>query len=443
MPYSNSHMEAQLNLEPRRIVNDTLELAATLAIPQQEPLRLWWRLPASWADAVTDRADPFLVGFLFPLMQSRCNVYVDGAVSPSLLANLETYMAIWHAWLPQSYHPAKIRARVEIEPPPPTAPGQTIMPFSCGVDSCFTLWRHHQKLVGRRSRTIGAAVVMNGFDIWLDQTNAAAMYQGLLGNARAMLDSVGIPCIPMTSNFHELPTIWGHSHCTHLVSGLSLLSAGFDAALIPNSIRYWHLARPWGSHPLCDPFLGSRHFPVLDDGAECRRYEKLHLLGQWPAALQHLRVCYDNPGSHANCCRCNKCIITMLAWRIAAGKDPCKLPAAFAHDVTDAAIRRLRIDFDMFDESWKDLIHGINQYQLAHTSWAKAVRTALRRVPYRRLWQSIARPFIPLRNKFRKLFRGSPLSRRELARQTPERVNRSILDRNDHPEILSSQDPCN
>ncbi len=169
------------------------------------------------------------------------------------------------------------------------------------------------------------------------------------------------------------------------------------------------------------------------------RHARKRLLNQWPAALQHLRVCFDNPGSHANCCRCNKCIITMLAWRIAAGKDPCKLPAAFAHDVTDAAIRRLRIDFDMFDESWKDLIHGINQYQLAHTSWAKAVRTALRRVPYRRLWQSITRPFIPLRNKFRKLFRGSSLSRRELARQTPERVKNPIANIPTQPEPMCYQ----
>ena len=62
MLYSGLRMEAQLYLEPRKVVNDTLELAANLVIPQQEPLRLWWRLPASCADAVTTSADPFVRG---------------------------------------------------------------------------------------------------------------------------------------------------------------------------------------------------------------------------------------------------------------------------------------------------------------------------------------------------------------------------------------------
>ena len=402
---------ARLCLEPWREEGEELVVAASLDDPQGRRHRLWWRLPVRWREALTPWADPFVVAFLFPMMQWRRDVLVEGAVSPSLLSNLEHYAAIWQAWAPEQYQPIEIRAREEAEAPPPPEEGLTIVPFSCGVDSSFTLYRHRRKLAGRRTQRIAAAMVMHGFDIWLDQENARGMYEGLLRDARMMVESMGVECIPVAGNFHELPTVWGHSLGTHLVGGLRLLAGRFDAALVPNDVTYTRLGIPWGSHPLSNPYLGGRHFKVIDDGGETFRLKKIELLAQWPEAMRHLRVCFENPGSHANCCRCDKCIRTILAFR-AAGVE---LPPAFASDVSNRQIRRIRFHHEYNTLHWLEVAGFAERSGLGGAGWVRAIHAAVRRNRRRWRWRRFTRAFLPLRNRIRKLFRGSPLSRKELA----------------------------
>ncbi len=383
----------RVTLEPLQIEGASLTTAATLEHPDGRRERLWWRLPLEWRDAVTPWADPFVVGFLFPMMSWGRDVMVEGTVSPSLLANLEQYMAMWRAWRPECYQPVKIFAREETESPPPAEPGQTIMPFSCGVDSSFTLYRHCRGLVGRRTRRIAAAMVMHGFDIWLDQDNARSMYDGLLTGARAMVGSQGVPCLSVSSNFHDLPTVWGDSFATHLVSGLRLLAGRFGAALLANDVAYPRMGVVWGSHPICNLFLGSRHFQVIDDGGEASRCEKLPLLAEWPEAMRHLRVCYANPGSHANCCRCEKCIRTMLSFR-AMGVN---LPQAFAHDVDIRRIRRTRFHNEFNVGHWAEFIRGAEQRGFGSSDWVQAARTAIRHNQRRWWWRRCKRAVLPAR----------------------------------------------
>jgi hypothetical protein len=417
-------------MEQPRIEGPTMLAAGDLHHPDGPRQRLWWRLPAEWRDAVTAWADPFVVAFLFPIMQWRRDVMVDGVVSPSLLSNLERYMAIWQAWMPERYQPVAIHAREETEAPAPTEGEQTIVPFSCGVDSSFTLYRHHQGLAGRRTRRITGAMVMHGFDIWLDQKNAEGVYTGLLGGARNMLESLDVPRIPVASNFHEMQTTWAHSFGTHLVGGLRLLAGRFDATLIPNNIPYARLYMPWGSHPVSDPCLSSRHFQVIDDGGEAARFEKIQLIAQWPEAMRHLRVCFENPGSHANCCRCEKCLRTILSFR-AAGVE---LPPAFLTDVSNRQIRRMRFHHEHNTRQWLEVARGAEERGLGGTDWVRAVQSAVRRSQRRWKWRRFKRTFVPLRNRIRRLFRGSPLSRRELA-QLPAALRRPAANGTDHARV--------
>ncbi len=400
----------QLTLEPVRVDGPTLEVAAVLSHPEGKRYRLWWRIPAEWREALTSSADAFVIAFLFLMMQERRDVMVEGVVSPSLLANLDQYMGLWRMWLPEKYQPVTIRAREEAEAPAPEPSGQTIMPFSCGIDSCYTLLRHRQGSIGRRARQVTAAMVLHGFDIWLDQENAQGMYDGLLGDARTMLNSVDVACIPVVNNFHDLPVTWAHSFGTHLLAALRLLGGRFDTAMLANDVPYNRLGIIWGNHPIGSPFLCSTNFQVVDDGAEITRAEKIKLLTQWPEAMRHLRVCFTNPGSHANCCRCEKCVRTILAFRVAG----VPLPAAFAAGLSNRQIRRTRFHNEWNVRQWLEAITGAERRGLGQTGWVRAARTAIRRNRRRWKWRRLRKAFLPLRNRLRKLFRGSPLSRREL-----------------------------
>ncbi len=395
----------RLSLEAPEVQGPTLLTAAVLEHPDGTRCRLWWRLPAEWHGVLTPWADPFVVGFLFPMMSWQRDVLVEGRVSPSLLLNLEQYMAMWRSWKPQQYQPVQIRAREETESPAPAEPGQTIAPFSCGVDSSFTLYRHCRQLVGRRTRRITAAMVMHGFDIWLDQPHAQAMYEGVLAGARVMTGSMGVPCISAGSNFHELPTTWGDSFATHLISGLRLLAGRFDAALLPNDVAYPRMGVVWGSHPICNLFLGSRHFQVIDDGGEASRCEKLPLLAQWPEALHQLRVCYSNKDSHTNCCRCEKCVRTILSFR-AMGLG---LPPAFPRDVTNRQIRRMHFHHEYNVGHWLEIIRGAESHGLAACDWVRAIRVAIRRNQRRWWWRRCKRMLRLFGGALWKRRPGSPL----------------------------------
>ena len=406
---------AKLILEPAQAKDRALRLTAKLVEPDGSFERFWWEVPEAWRDAVTPWADPWVVGFLFPIMQRPRPVHVEGRVSPSLLANVELFMRIWGIWIPGAYHAVSITADEEKELPPAQHPGQAVAAFSCGLDSCFTVYRHLHGLVGRRTQQLRAGVLMHGFDVWLDQENSRDMYRNMLADATTMLRSVGLPCISMVTNFHDLKMNWGHAWATHLVSGLSLLSGRFDRALIANDLPYAWLGFRWPSHPVTDVLLGSNGFAVINDGGEHTRWEKAKVIADWPEAMRHLRVCYgvDSMGRHDNCCRCEKCTRTILAFRLAG----CPKPAAFKEDVSDKQVRRMRWSISLRTARWREFASGAKAAGYGRTSWARAIRSAIRRNQWRMLRNRLQRPLLPLRNTIRKWVRGSPLSRRQLAAQ--------------------------
>jgi hypothetical protein len=407
-------IKSLLRLEPPVSKDGMRRVGATLIQPDGSQDTLWWELPEIWSDALTSWADPWVVGMIFPMMQWGHPVHVEGRVSPSLLANLELFMRIWTRWAPGKYRPLELSADSEVELPPVSDPGVALASFSCGVDSCFSVYRHARGLAGRRSRRVGAGVVQHGLDIWLDQTNSDELYQAMLADATRLLTSVDVPCIPMRTNFEQLRLHWPDAWGTQLAAGLYLLAGRYDTALIANDVPYQWLGIPWASHPVTNPLLGSHGFTIIDDGGEFARSEKAKLICGWPEAMRHLHVCFgvNVPGEYKNCCRCEKCIRTMLAFRIAG----CERPAAFPMDVTDSEIRRVRLEFVTKVKRWEQLAEGADAAGLSHTHWARAIRDVLRKHRWRQLRNRLQAPFVPLRNRIRRLTRGTELSRGELAR---------------------------
>jgi len=130
------------------------------------------------------------------------------------------------------------------------------------------------------------------------------------------------------------------SHACVLASTASLFRKICGGCLVGSSHSYLHLS-PWGSHPLTDRLLSSNSFEIHHDMV-FTRMEKLETLSAWPEAIDNLKVCWEgqyryDTSPDTNCCVCDKCVRTMLAFR-ALGHE---IPSSFPGELTPDKVRGL------------------------------------------------------------------------------------------------------
>jgi hypothetical protein len=345
-----------------------ITIGATLEQTGETAQRLWYRLPARFRPAITRSANPFVAGFLFRAMQLGGKLAVHGEVSPSLLRNIEELGAAWLLWRPNTYHRVEITADNEKEAN--EAEGEiTAMMFSGGADSSFTAWRHRNELAGRQQRNLQAGIMVHGFDIPLDRQEE---FNGAAESAGQMLASLQMEMVPLATNFREIEGNWEDSHGAGLASCLMLLQGRYQSGLIASGYAYSHLVLPYGSNPLTDRMFSSDTFEIVHDGAGFNRLEKTRCIIQWPEVLDHLRVCYEGKDLSGNCCRCQKCIGSLLYFRIFGLK---KL-ACFPDNITNFQILFLRYR-DMAQIKSMSRILTIGQEMNLKASWLIVLRVSV------------------------------------------------------------------
>lgn len=316
---------------------------ATIEFPDSSRQKLWYKVPAEFASLVTASADPFVVGSVFLAMERSADLVIHGQVSPSLLRNLVDFQNTWLSWCSDKYGRGEISADQESETETASPSGKAICAFSSGLDSWFTIYRHHFVPIGRQKREIAAALLIQGFDIPNDDDEA---FSRLSNHSRSVLKTADIPLITVSTNFKQINPLWIHSHGAGLVSSLMLFQKQFTEGVIASTYPYNQLLLPWGSNPLTDLYLASRAFGVVHDAAHWSRMGKLQALANWPEAYDSIAVCYSNSRRDENCCRCGKCIMTMLLVSI----SQLKAPKSFPHPLTAELLLSLRNmeDFELF-----------------------------------------------------------------------------------------------
>ncbi len=328
-----SSLVTHLWINEAQHVDDQVLLSCKIEGPDQSVLPLWYRVPQQHESSLNPRADAFLVGSLFTAMRIGHPLHVHGEVSASLLRNLEEFQGAWMRWSPSRYQAVEITVDRESTDLLPTR-DRAIFAYSGGVDSTFTLYRHTRHLAGRRSRHLGAGLLVHGFDIPLAQTSA---YKNVGERAQRVLYEHGIEFIPLSTNFQDLEDDWEDAHGAALASCLLLFAGGYGIGLIGSTEPYDHLNLPWGSNPVTDHLLSADDMPIVHDGAECARIDKVDVIGRWEEARRNLRVCWEGPQLDVNCGICEKCIRTILCFRVL----DLGLPACFQQDVIDQQILAL------------------------------------------------------------------------------------------------------
>ena len=315
----------------RRTGPGTLEHKLTLAA-QRDGTPTWSKEVTFEVDApfeVPDLAneDPFLIASLFPAMELGGVFRFHGKVSRTLLRNALDFQSAWALAAPHFCRPFRVEV-AEIDDRQPIDPGphpKSILAFTGGLDSMLALCRNISGDAGPTGHDIGATLAINGMGIGVEKPAEA---EAIFAELRTISASWDVPMAMVKTN---LPTVVGRTletHGTWLAACLSLFAGRFDVGLIGSSVVwYWPGWEIYGSHPLLDPLLSGAQMAIRNDEGLFDRVDKAAMLAKYPAALRDVRVC-DNPYHvDRNCCRCEKCIRTMLCF-IAAGKPN---PPAFPH----------------------------------------------------------------------------------------------------------------
>lgn len=325
----------------RTAVDGRLELSVEVTREDGSgPDRLWYRIDTRHADYLTDTMDPFVLATLFLAMREGESLHAEGAVTATLLQNLEEFQAAWCQWRPERYTPVALSAdQVVVDREGPDR-RSALQSFSGGVDSAFSTIRHVKNAAGRGSYDLTGAVMVHGFDIPLDEPES---YQALYARSVPLLQGVGVELLPVTTNFRQLwhsdLSYWEDAFGTGVTSVLTLFSGRFEHGVIASSEPYGSLVLPWGSNPVTDWLLSGGRITMHHDAAGVERSDKVAALSQlWPDGANNLRVCWQGAQKDRNCCRCEKCIRTILNFKVSGSP----LPDAFPHDVTPDQIRSLR-----------------------------------------------------------------------------------------------------
>jgi hypothetical protein len=382
--------------EPRKDKKRVV-LKAVLESPEGRRRELWYEVPEEYARSLTASADPFVTGLIFKAMATGASLHIHGACSVTLLRNLEDFQSVWSDWVPRRYSRIALEADEEEEPYDRRSSNDALLAFSGGLDSSFTAWRHVKGVTGRKQLTIRGAVMVHGFDIPLHETE---VFNNAVSKAQQMLEGMSIQLIPISSSFRDLDGKWNLEYATAVASSLMIFQKEFGKGVIASGRPYSHQLIKRGSNPLTDVMLSSNRFQIMHDGAEFTRCSKAHYISSWTNGLRNLRVCWEGEKKDRNCGKCEKCVRTILNFRV-NGID---LPDCFDSDVSDEQIISLHLSLGQL-VYYKEILKLAKEYKI-NDSWTEALDVCIRnnssRIASADLYRSIKNMF-RLRTRLRKV----------------------------------------
>ena len=332
---------------------------------------LWFRVPARFNGKLTESCNPFVVGLIFTAMRESSDLIVHGDVSRKLLENLEEFQAAWSSWRPERYSRIEITADAETEDSRSEMPDDALATFSGGVDGAFTVYRHNKGLCGRSTKNVKAGMFIHGFNIALDRED---IFEKAAEKAEIMLQSLDIELIRVATNYRNLGDNFGDAHAAEIASCMLLFENSYSTGLIASTEPYDDLTFPWGSNPITDRLFSSDRFEFIHDGAAYTRCRKIEVISDWQEVLKYLRVCWQSDNLDKNCCKCEKCIRTILNFRV-LGID---LPECFELDASDKKISNMKRLNSVAISFLEEILSEAKERSISE-SWVSALKKSVER----------------------------------------------------------------
>ena len=254
-------------------------------LPRFEPDRIVYEIVGPDAPEQDPNANFAVAAALPTAMSLGRPLHVRGEVDADFLATMEEYMAAWCRWRPDLFQPVAISADVETATTRASQRAGAIMAFSGGLDSTFALHAHKHAMLGRRQLDIQAAVLVQGFDIPLDQARKPSTSRA--DTSKAILDSYGVRLNVVRTNWQKPFSVkWTMTHALGIAAVLHLFHRQFGNGVLADDNAYDIQITPWSSNAITNQMLGCGGFPIrppAPPGAGRKR----------PAPLRPIRSCWS------------------------------------------------------------------------------------------------------------------------------------------------------
>ncbi|HET9151067.1 MAG TPA: hypothetical protein VFN83_05070 [Gemmatimonadales bacterium] len=273
--------------------------------------------------------EAFGSAFLIPALLRGRRLGMAGPVASDWAAHTADIARIIHRWWGA---PVLLPTFAAGAPVPRAIARGTVLCFSGGVDSFFTLLRG-----GERPDWL---VFVHGFDVPLTDGQRADWAREDLEAAAA---SVGARPVTIRTGLRSHPAFacvsWERTHGGALAAIGHLLSGVGDRLLVSSTLSTDDL-HPWGSHVALDHLWAGGGLQIRHVGADLDRIGKLRQIADEPLVRSHLRVCWENRDARRNCSRCEKCVRTRLSLAILGCLEEFPVfdgPGTLARDVDGVA----------------------------------------------------------------------------------------------------------
>jgi hypothetical protein len=323
---------------------------------------------------VTAEVDPFLAATLLIAMARRYTLRITRPASPRLLHAIPTIQDIFGVWDPTLHH-IQVDAEARCGSPVARPLGVGCF-FTGGVDSWYSLLKHRNDITH--------LIYVHGFDVRLDDRSLRTTVSSMIRRVAAEFD---IPVLEVTTNlraFTDPHVTWDWCHGPGLASVALLLSPLLRTVFVPATHTYAALYS-LGSHPLLDPLWSTEETAIVHDGCEATRTEKVIRIAACDTALQTLRVCWRNPEGIYNCGRCEKCLRTMIALRVAGVLHKCP---TFECPLDLRAVARIPVTTPGGREHIEQNLRALRARRGDDPALARALTECLSGKYYRGIWRA-------------------------------------------------------
>lgn len=314
---------------------------------------------------LTPSPEALVAAALLPAMSLGRPLHCYGALDADFVSAMERYqqrMATWNPSLQTVPLHGGLTGETRI---PAAATGNRVgLFFSCGVDSFYSLLVNLEEVTD--------LIFVHGFDIAVDDQAHARLVERQIREVARQLGKRAL-CVRTNLRPSWLDRVggWGPvSHGAAMAAVAHLLGPDFRRILIAGSDPS-EVPWPWGSHPDTDPLWSAPNLEFVHDHREVCRADKIRRITDCETAMRHLRVCWKNRQLQLNCCRCEKCLRTMICLRALGQLEH---GATFPRQISLLRVALTRLDLPV--SSAVDQLENLRL--LARAQGCAAIKWALR-----------------------------------------------------------------